>query len=502
MNDSFKPLTGRQLLSTLRASERAIVVVDPRSQKIVFANQTAADAFSVQLDVLTGYSLNNDPTSQPSDDDFMLVVDASLKSIAATINGHCDLLPPPSAAASTIGAWLAVPLVLEKSEPLTIYFAVDGSERLPRQLARSADWSADQATREFLSQMKARDFALNQLPSIQGPSSATRLARSQVQLAIDRPVAVCLIGPKGTGKKKLAQAILYHRTRKQTIDATPTIIQCGLVDRSLLVELLDLITERSGAPTAGQTIRPLVILESLERLPVDCITPLLRFVEKFGSENIVTTAVDSLDDQHREVSDWMPLVNRLRVVTIALAPLTQRLDDLHVLTSQFIGDEPVPSSGLGVTELSEQATAALRAYCWPGNIDELQACIASAARRTTVGIIELEHLPLAVRTFASTATESKQVQPLDLDATLLDIERHILQQAIDHFPRNRAAAARHLGISRTRLLRRLEQLGMSGSGNLADDESPETLKPDAVQNESHINHDEPIFRELDPHEDV
>jgi DNA-binding NtrC family response regulator len=47
-----------------------------------------------------------------------------------------------------------------------------------------------------------------------------------------------------------------------------------------------------------------------------------------------------------------------------------------------------------------------------------------------------------------------------LDAVLLDLEKIMLQRALKLSPRNRAQAARLLGISRPRLLRRIEQLGL------------------------------------------
>jgi DNA-binding NtrC family response regulator len=67
---------------------------------------------------------------------------------------------------------------------------------------------------------------------------------------------------------------------------------------------------------------------------------------------------------------------------------------------------------------------------------------------------------------------------IDLDSVLAQIEREIIQQAMAQFPRNRTATANQLGISRARLLRRLQQLGLE--------------KADAA---SQANSEEPIFEE-------
>ena len=81
--------------------------------------------------------------------------------------------------------------------------------------------------------------------------------------------------------------------------------------------------------------------------------------------------------------------------------------------------------------------------------------------------------------------------PLNLDETLEDFERSVLQKAIDAFPRNRAAAARHLGISRTRLLRRLAQLGLEASAAATEIADASSTSEDTSQ-----THDQPIFEEI------
>ena len=112
----------------------------------------------------------------------------------------------------------------------------------------------------------------------------------------------------------------------------------------------------------------------------------------------------------------------------------------------------------------------LEAYTWPGNVVEMRQ-VASEMLSSAVltSTIQPSHLPLQIRTFGGTLIGGKQpaVEPISLDEVLLDLERIMLQRALKLSPRNRARAARMLGISRPRFLRRISQLGLD------DQPSPE-----------------------------
>ena len=117
---------------------------------------------------------------------------------------------------------------------------------------------------------------------------------------------------------------------------------------------------------------------------------------------------------------------------------------------------------LAAIRFSQDAMSLLQAYPWPHNVRELRLAMQHAVSECEGNVIEVRHLPIAIRTFANRELCADQVeQPVDLDAMMLDLEREMIETAIKKFPRNRAAAAQWLGISRSRLLRRLEQLGMA-----------------------------------------
>ena len=103
------------------------------------------------------------------------------------------------------------------------------------------------------------------------------------------------------------------------------------------------------------------------------------------------------------------------------------------------------------------------AFPWPQNYHQMsQAIDAAVDHAVLVASIQVSHLPVAIRAHASSsaAAEANSVQAIDLDQVLLQLERIMLARALKLSPRNRAQAARWLGISRPRLLRRIEQLGL------------------------------------------
>jgi two-component system NtrC family response regulator len=187
---------------------------------------------------------------------------------------------------------------------------------------------------------------------------------------------------------------------------------------------------------------------------------------------------------------WHVIVAHIHVMSIRLEPLANRIEDIAPLAESMLEEIRVASSGKVQRFLSSNATSWLQAYPWPNDLRELRQAIQEACMKSPTGAIEPNHFSLAIRTFPSHVLKPDPLPSVNLDRMLEDFERNVLQKALEAFPRNRAAAARHLGISRTRFLRRLAQLGLEAS-------SPEAEAPEASQSvEETIAHDTPIFEEI------
>ena len=78
------------------------------------------------------------------------------------------------------------------------------------------------------------------------------------------------------------------------------------------------------------------------------------------------------------------------------------------------------------------------------------------APRQSIGV---EHLPLAIRSYRVAETSPPVTTVASLDKAVQRFELRLINEALELAGGNRAQAARRLGISRARLLRRIEEAG-------------------------------------------
>jgi DNA-binding NtrC family response regulator len=149
------------------------------------------------------------------------------------------------------------------------------------------------------------------------------------------------------------------------------------------------------------------------------------------------------------------LFYRLNLITIRLPPLRERRSDIPLL-ARAIAATVADSYGLGEVGLSQQALEWLTAQPWPGNIRQLRQTV----ERTLLlaGKDQLTHAD-----FVATGAlgEGASGARLGVDGmTLEQVERHMIEQALEQHVGNISRVAKALGLSRTALYRRLERHGL------------------------------------------
>lgn len=160
-----------------------------------------------------------------------------------------------------------------------------------------------------------------------------------------------------------------------------------------------------------------------------------------------------------------------------IPPLSERVEDIPQLAAALLERRRLDGE-TRADKLGRDAIDRLVLYPWPGNFEELAAAIRSAARECRGETVRVEHLPLAIRSFgsphpAALPPTEKQPRAVALDQALERFEGELIRRALDQSGGNRAAAARQLGISRPRLLRRIDQLGVDRREDAANAERPE-----------------------------
>ena len=465
--DSQKPTSRRQIARLIGSSPLPFYVLS-EEDVVVFANEATGHHFSIDAEKLIGINCN--PTAKnisewnaklglPIDwnrQQIRLLADADGKTVRI-------LLP-----IETSGA--------EGRATVMVVIVPDLHVESMRQL----DWngvSVRKKMQELFSQ-----FGPESPWYLTGPSPQTQFLRQQVQLACKNQFPIAIVGNEGAYREELA--VWIHRARRQicagVASTSPIVIDCPLMDHSLLSGMFELIAERRSSTPSDLA----VVLKDLDRLPTDLTVPLASFLAKNPQIDLYATLVRISHSSHSPNSSFLPqeLFNRIGSFIIPIPFLADRKEDLQELVNAWfihnqrrilseLRDETkrVPSEFQSTLEFFE----ALEAYPWKGDLSELAHALAHAFQQSNGKPLRAAHLPISLRTSNSELEETKSFSIIDLDSVLEETEKHLTLGALEHAKGNRSAAAKLLNVSRARLIRRLQQWGLDKEQTeIIDDDLP------------------------------
>jgi len=345
-------------------------------------------------------------------------------------------------------------------------------------------WSTSQARRQLEQFRSAQAGRLRQVQFL-GECPAIQAIRERVQRLADRAgaaggdlPAILLTGETGTGKDLLAcyiHAALPHR------EGPFVALNCSAVPGELFES--ELFGHQRGAFTGATADKPglfetaddgTLFLDEIGDLPLPLQPKLLRAIETRSVRRVGDHHDRSFDlcliaatnrnlaeivEQNRFRQD---LYYRLKVVTVELPPLRERGDDVLMLVDAFCGQLAAKYNMPGLS-LSPTAQDALRTYRWPGNVRELQHALESAALSVTGIEIEPSHLPLPSP--ASPIQQARQSLASGEPIHLEDVERALIEQALDQTQGNVSAAARLLSIGREALRYRMSKFDLKSDAD-------------------------------------
>ncbi|HOW69280.1 MAG TPA: sigma-54 dependent transcriptional regulator [Phycisphaerae bacterium] len=288
----------------------------------------------------------------------------------------------------------------------------------------------------------------------------------QVRELTGNDCAVLLQGETGTGKSLVAQTVhqLSRRAQKPFL-----VLDCDLCPAPKLE--MDLPAKFEEA--AGGTL----FLQNVDTLPSEIQGRLLYLVDRMQTPQggeldvrlICATGCDlkSLVDSGGFRKD---LAYRISTVTVTVPPLRDRREDIVPLSEEYLRNRAQRTGGQTL-RLAAQATEAMLAYHWPGNIRELEHVLERAAALTSGGQIELRDvlLPEESARLTSTSAAADAVRPPALTETIADIERTLIDSALQRAAGNQARAAQILGIPRTTLRDKMTKYGMVGTSQGKND---------------------------------
>ncbi len=328
--------------------------------------------------------------------------------------------------------------------------------------------------------------------AIIGSTPAMQEVYRRIAAAAATDLGVLVTGDSGTGKELVARAL--HRYSKRREGAFIA-VNCGALPEALVES--ELFGHEPGAFTDAKVRRigrveaahgGTLFLDEVAELPPMSQVKLLRFLEdqrftRVGGEAELQVDVRVIAATNRDLAKLTAgggfredLAYRLRVVTIALPRLVDRLDDLPALVRHVLARAAQRlARRLAITD---EAMETLRRHQWPGNVRELKHVLEEAAVLATGGIIGSEQLGLTAdaaaalpSAFGSVATVFAarliNQHPGEAYARFHDAaDGFLIREALARTEGNQLRAAELLGINRITLKKRMDelQLGQPGRG--------------------------------------
>jgi DNA-binding NtrC family response regulator len=309
------------------------------------------------------------------------------------------------------------------------------------------------------------------LDAIIGGSPAMKQIKSLLARVAASPAStVLLTGETGTGKDLAAKAIHYNSTRAPRAFVN---ITCSALPEQLLES--ELFGHERGAFTdARQQKRGLfetadggtVFLDEIGEMTPALQAKLLRFLEEKTFKRVggladmrvdvrvVAATNRDLEQEVRAGKFREDLFYRLQVMPLHLPPLRERRGDVPLLAGFFI-DRFNREFRKRVRGLSPAAADTLQQYGWPGNVRELRNAIERSMLLIDREWLEPENFTTLTRTVAP-AQFRLPPEGVNLD----EVERQLLQQALERAGGNQTQAAQLLGINRDQVRYRVEKFGL------------------------------------------
>ncbi|MBP90140.1 MAG: hypothetical protein CMJ64_26105 [Planctomycetaceae bacterium] len=351
-----------------------------------------------------------------------------------------------------------LPLSGPDAEQVGVLALIEASELQPDA---EGDVTADEAEQTLLhrrlQEFTAELRAPYRLDRLVGESLAIRRVREQVSLAIDAHANVQIVGPSGSGREHVARTI--HGGRELSTAGPLMPLSCRLMDAELLQTTVVAFLQRVN--DTGSQAKATLLLLDVDELGLEAQAELAVFfrVPTFCLRTIVTSRRLLLELAKQELF-LDELAFGLSSFVIELPRLADRKEDIPFLCQRFLEDY----NATGGRQLSGFTASTLDQLCampWTGNVDELAEVIRETCENAGGTQVTEADLARRVRLVESAAeVPRREEESIDLEAFLEDVERELLTRSLEQAKGNKAQAARLLGVSRARLLRRVSQLGL------------------------------------------
>jgi sigma-54 specific flagellar transcriptional regulator A len=340
-----------------------------------------------------------------------------------------------------------------------------------------------------------RDY--NMFRSLVGTSAEVQRIRQIMGQVADKEVTVLITGESGTGKEVVARN-LHMNSRRAGKPFVP--INCGAIPPELLES--ELFGHEKGAFTGAIATRVgrfelaeggTLFLDEIGDMPLPMQVKLLRVLqehcyERIGGTRTIQTDVRIFAATHKNLEMMIEagtfrqdLYYRVNVFPIEMPALRERADDIPFLLNELISR--LEHEKRGSVRFNSSAIASMCRHPWPGNVRELANLVERMAILHPHGIVGVHDLPPKFRHIAEDEIVSLESVPvmqaplpsdpragspqallplngLDLKQYLANLEKDLIEQALNDSGGIVARAADRLNIRRTTLVEKMRKYDM------------------------------------------
>ncbi len=303
---------------------------------------------------------------------------------------------------------------------------------------------------------------------ILGKSSAIKQVFDIIDKVAQTDANVLILGENGTGKELVARAIHLKSLRKDNAFIS---VDMGAITESLFES--ELFGHKKGSFTDAKEDRigrfevangGTLFLDEIGNLNLPLQSKLLtvlqsREVVRIGTNKSIPVNIRLVCATNMPIYDMVgentfrqDLLYRINTVELHLPPLREREEDIPILAEHFV-QSYCKKYRKTIKGFSANALKHLQKYPWPGNVRELQHAIERA-------VIMSDNETLSPDDFFFLSNNPRS-EDLAVDNFNLDnVEKSVIQKAINKHNGNISKAAKELGLTRASLYRRLEKHGL------------------------------------------
>lgn len=316
------------------------------------------------------------------------------------------------------------------------------------------------------------------IDDIVGESEAIKSMKEQIALASRFNSTVLIEGETGTGKELVAHSI--HNISERKFGRFIR-VNCSAIPQELMESEFFGYEEGAftGAKKGGKKGKfelannGSIFFDEVNQLPLVMQPKFLRVLQEGEIDPVggkyslpidvrviaaTNTSLEKMVENNEFRSD---LYFRLNVIKIKIPPLRERKEDIPIISKSIV-DRLNIKMGTTINHIDQNVLKLFSEYEWPGNIRELQNVIESAMTLTWGDNLELKHF----NSF-SERTNKQNIDSINVkesNSTLKNIgsevEMQVIIRALKKCDGNKTETAKHLGISRNALYKKIKKYNL------------------------------------------